>query len=256
MLKEERQERILEYINKNGKASVEELLIKYKVSKPTILRDLGQLERKSLIYRAHGGALSLSNLLSNELPYSEKKLMNTKEKKVIGEMAAQFVDDGDVIIIDAGSTTLEFAKQLSNKRIKVITNDIRIGLEFSNYRNADLLIPPGKLVKSLYTLKGMDTAEYFKNILVDKVFLGADAIDLNSGLYNFEEDESYLKRCMIRASNQVFVLADKKKFDIKTFSKVCEIEDVNYFITDYVSKDKIEFLENKGIKVVSKNQPR
>lgn len=251
MLKNERQEKLVEYINQSQSVTVEDLLENFHVSRPTIIRDLSDLDKQGLIYRTHGGAMSLSSQLTREMPFREKELLNVDKKKIIGGLAMNLVENEDTIIIDSGSTTLEFSKLLNNNLLRVITNDIRIGIEFSNYPKIDLFIAPGKLVKSVYTIKGLITMEYFKNLSVDKLFLGVDAIDTTSGIYNVKIDEGHLKKVMMDSANSVIVLADSSKFGKKAFSKVCNIDQIDCIITDEITKEDLEYLLEQKIRVIT-----
>lgn len=251
MLKAERHNKMIEYINKFEKVSVDDLAEIFDVSRPTVVRDLSELSKRGRIYRTRGFAISVSNRLSMEMPYKEKEVMNVSEKKKIASLALPLIGDNKSIIIDSGSTNLELAKMMTNKKAIVITNDIRVALEFSTYDFVDLYVSPGKLVKQVYTLDGSLTVSFFKDLSVDILFLGIDAIDFETGIYNSEIDETLLKKVMIESASYVVALVDSSKFGNRTFVRVGDIELIDCLVTDSITKEQLNILKEKNIRVIT-----
>ena len=128
MYKIERQEKILDYINKNNRASIAELSEMFKVSKVTIRTDLEDLEGKNLVNKTHGGVVCKDIGISSEIPYDVKTKSNIQQKQRIAKRASKFIKKGDVIILDSGSTMFQLVEWLP-EGITVITTDILVAVE-------------------------------------------------------------------------------------------------------------------------------
>lgn len=254
MFQIERQEKILQYINKKKKANVKELSTMFDVSKVTIRRDLDELAEKGLVIKTHGGVMSITSKLSYEIPYSSKSEVNSEAKRKIGIMAAKLIDDGDIIILDAGSTTLEVAKSIRNDNITILTNDIKISMEVAHKRNIDLIVSGGSLSESVYTLIGNQTIEFFRKVRVNKTFLGCDAVDIAYGITNRTIEEVAIKKAMIEAAEEVIVVTDSSKLNKKVFCFLCDISVINKLIIDQIDETSRKELEEKGIEVLIANQ--
>lgn len=250
MFQIERQQKILDYINKKRKASVKELSDHFNVSKVTIRRDLDELENKGLVIKIHGGVLSIYNNLSYEIPYNKKFGINAEGKKRIGAAAVKLIEDGDVIILDSGSTTFEVAAQLNKNNVTVITNDIKIAMEAARKPNISLVVAGGILEKGVYTLMGPNTQDFFSKIHVNKTFLGADAISLEYGISNRTIQEVAIKRAMIEAADEVIVVADHNKLNKKVFAFLCKLNEINRLIIDKIDEKTKQELEEMGVEVI------
>jgi DeoR/GlpR family transcriptional regulator of sugar metabolism len=246
----ERHGKVLDYINERKKASVKELSQHFRVSKVTIRRDLDELVRRGLVIKTHGGALSLDNSFSSEIPYEKKFMQNVEAKKKIGLLAARMVEPDDVIILDAGSTTLEIAAQLRPlDEVTVITNDLKIAVALAHKPGVQLMVTGGVQEKGVYTLTGSTAEEFLSKIRAKKTFLGADAISLEYGITNRTFQEVSVKRCMMKAADEVILVADHSKFDKKVFAFLCELQEVDQIIVDRMEPDLKTELTRMGIKV-------
>lgn len=246
----ERQKKILDFVNENKKATVIELSSLLGVSKVTVRRYLSELESKGLLIKTHGGVLSADTNLNNEIPYSSKKDLNISEKKKIGKAALQLIEEGDVIILDSGSTTLEIAQQIENIHITVITNDIKIAYELASKTNINLIITGGVTQKYLYTIIGFEAEKFLDKIHVNKTFLGADAIDLEYGITNRTLEEVAVKLAMIKAAEEVILVVDQSKLNKKAFADVCKIEAIDTIIIDNIDKEYQKAFREKGIEII------
>ncbi|WP_276352149.1 DeoR/GlpR family DNA-binding transcription regulator [Cohnella caldifontis] len=251
MFQLERQEKLLQYINKKKKANVQELSRMFDVSKVTIRRDLDELAGKGLVVKTHGGVLSTANNLSFEIPSSSKFEANSAAKKKIGAAAAAAIDDGDIIVLDAGSTTLEIAKHLKSKDVTILTNDIKIAMETAHKNGVKLVVSGGEILnESVYTLVGGQAAEFFKKVHVNKTFLGCDAIDLQFGISNRTMQEVEVKRAMIDAADEVIVVTDGSKLNKKVFCFLCEISVIDKLVIDEIEDAYKLELEKHGVEVI------
>lgn len=252
MLPAERLERILIRINENAYVTINELMLWFNVSKPTIMRDLTKLENQGLINKTHGGATSLYPKTKFEPTHSMKESHAIDKKHQIAKKAIQFIQPGETILIDSGSTTLLLAQQLVFfNDVTVITNDLKIAMTLSENENIDLVVLGGQKRKGVYSLIGSIPENILVNLYVDKVFIGADAIDFDKGITNSNLDEVNLKKIMLQISNKVILLADSSKFNHTAFARIGDLELVDYIVTDYEITEKsiLDKLKEKKVSV-------
>ncbi|MDK2824576.1 MAG: hypothetical protein PWP71_2494 [Clostridia bacterium] len=239
MLPEERRIKIINVLKENGKVEVEELSQKLKVSPMTIRRDLAYLEEKGIVLRTHGGAV-YSNILNYEIPYINKEVINKAEKERIGKKAAEFVKEGQSIILDAGTTCLEVAKNLKyTKDITVITNDIKIAIELYTNSNIKVFCTGGLVQSNVGALIGNYAEEFIQSINVDYAFIGVSSIDEEYMVSTPTVEKSFLKKKMIQSANKSVLLADHSKFNKRSLAKICSISEVDILITDSLLDEKI-----------------
>lgn len=251
MLKEERLESILEYVNKNKYASFMELSKNYGISKATIRRDLEQLSETGKISITRGGAASKSKGTKYELPYLAKQKCFHDEKVRIARAACRHILPGETIIIDSGTTSFEMTPFMSDlKDVTVATNDTMIASNLTDCPGLSVCVVGGSLRMGFYTMYGYIAEYTIKQIRVDKAFIGVDAIDPHYGLMITNFDEIALKRSIIETAKEVIVLCDHSKFKSVAFVNICPINVISRIITDDGLDPEVQrqFVEN-GIEV-------
>lgn len=242
-----------EYIRQSGRADVSELSEKFDVSKATVRRDIDALVEKGLAIRAHGGVLSLENKLSYETPFAAKADVNSGEKKRIARRAAGFVRDNDIILLDAGTTCCELARQLAEgprRNLTVVTHDVMIAYEVARAGFAELIVAGGALERGVFTLIGSETAAFYRRLHVNRAFIGCDAIDPDFGVSNRLAGESDIKRAMADCADESYLLFDRSKFDRKAFSLVFapdELKRMAAAVTDCPDARCRELFERAGV---------
>jgi DeoR/GlpR family transcriptional regulator of sugar metabolism len=247
MLANQRREKILASIKEDGFAKVADLSKMFKVTEVTIRQDLEKIEKEGLICREHGGAFlkSISDTVRNiEL----LNLENIEMKKVIGKKAAEYINEGDVIILDSGSTTTEIAKNLVERNhLTVITNSLNIALLLGVNPGINLILTGGEFKAPTLSLTGQKAADFFTDINVDKLFLATAGISLKSGLTYPSISDLVVKKAMIDVAEQVFLVADSTKIGKSAFASLGALSLIHYLITDnkITEKDKKLFLENE-----------
>ncbi len=247
-----RRNQILQKLTANGEVFVDALSKEFDVSEVTIRNDLDQLEKKRLLIRARGGAMKYEGGVGVDFGLSEKDKINLKEKMAIGQKAANLVKNDDIILIDGGTTTGEFAKNITHlSSLMVITNALNIVNTLCNNPGINLIIPGGNMRHNAQSLVGPIAEKSLSKFHVDKLFLGVDGLDLEKGLYTPNIEEAHMNEQMINISNEVIVLADSSKFNRQSFAYICGLERVNTIVTD--NKIDAEFksqLIDKGIEVI------
>jgi DeoR family transcriptional regulator of aga operon len=242
---------ILEKLDGEGQVFVQDLSKLFDVSEVTVRNDLLQLEKKNMLVRARGGAIK-ANRVGIDYEISKKHKLNLAQKQRIGKKAASLIEDGDTIVIDSGTTTMEMARSISpDPHITVITNALNIANQLAYDPNKEVIIPGGFLRKESLSLVGAPAEKNFKNYLSDKMFLGVDALDIEFGLMTPNIEEASLNQTMLEISQQVIVLADSSKFFRRSLAIICPISRINILITDDgIPTNYKTNLEKLGIEVI------
>lgn len=250
MFAEERQKKISLILNKNGSIKVNDLSEYFKVSEATIRRDLQEMENRKILKRTHGGAVKI-DITNFEPSFIDKKDEKHGQKLDIAGYAASIIKDGDTIVLDSGTTTLEIAKNISAKNLTVITNSIDIAEELSNNKDLELIIAGGTLRFNTRAMVGRICENVFKYFRVDKAFIGANGISAIDGITTPNFVEAQTKKAMIGAANKVFIVADSSKFENVCLSVICEVKDVTSIITSGdIADEVISDFESKGVDIV------
>lgn len=252
LLIEERRNEIVKYIDKAEKATIEDIINHLKISRSTVRRDLIDLERKNLIIRTRGGALK-KKYFKYEFSLNEKKDLNLDKKKKIARIAKRFIEEGDIIYISGGTTTLELAKILFDiKDLIIFTNAINILLEVANNSGIKIKLVGGDFRKKTFSMVGQEAINYLDRYNFNKAFVGVNGISVNEGFTTPNELEAIVDGEIIRRSKEVFVLADETKFGAVAFSTICKIEDVNYIITNNLPNAKLtKDIQKMEVKIIS-----
>jgi DeoR family transcriptional regulator of aga operon len=244
---------ILDEIGSKGIVSVTDLSQSYKVSEVTIRNDLAQLERQNMLIRARGGAIKIKlQHIGVDSPLSEKMREHFKEKQRIGKAAARLISEGEIIILDSGTTTAEIAKNLDMfKDLTIITNAINIATILAENYDFNVFIPGGILRKKSLSLVGIMAEENINRYYCDKLFLGVDGIDKEHGLSTPNVEEAHVNRMMINIAKKVIVVTDSSKFFRRRFASIAPISKIDILVTDsgISSEDKV-MLEQAGIQVI------
>lgn len=247
----DRHEYILKKIKENSKITIQELCDEMNVSSVTIRKDLKLLEDKSLLFRTKGGASS-NNPYAIDKPILVKESINSDEKNKIGKAAVEMIQDNDSIMIGSGTTAYAVARHLNpSHRLTVITPAIKVALELCNKPNIEVLQLGGLIRPNSSSVAGQYAMRILDDVSCGILFLGVDGIDLEFGVTISNITEATLNQRMLQTSQKVVILADSTKFGRRGLGKICNLDDVDYIITDQSTSPKyIASLEEAGIKVV------
>ena len=229
-----RRAKILEELETKGQVTVIELSKMFKISEVTIRNDLTHLEKQNMLIRARGGAIKMKYYRMWVDPsLSDKQKEFLKEKQRIAKVALKFIEDGDTIVLDSGTTTTEIAKNLEQfKNLTIITNALNIAIILSEYEGFNIFMPGGILRKKSLSLVGVLADENFAKFYCDKLFLGVDGFDTTHGLSTPNSEEAHLNQIMINVAKKVIVVTDSRKFLRRRFAFIGPINNVNVVITD------------------------
>jgi DeoR family transcriptional regulator, fructose operon transcriptional repressor len=247
---EERKIKILEIIKDRKKITVPDLCDFFSVSSATIRSDLRDLQRINAVTRTHGGAIEKSQT-GFELDSKHKEIHYLGEKQRIAHAALDLIEDGDKIILDTGTTTLELAKLLKHKKsITVVTNDTEISRVLENIESTTILFLGGMLRKKFHCTVGVLGREIYIGLMADKAFMGVNSFSLVNGATTPDINQAETKKMMISIANKVVVLCDSSKMGKVSFVQFATVEQIDTIVTDrMVERDK-EKLEDNGVEVI------
>ncbi|MGY3039224.1 DeoR family transcriptional regulator of aga operon [Rhodanobacter sp. TND4EL1] len=252
LLVEERRRLIVELVEQQGRATVEELATRFGTSTVTIRADLDALARQSAIARSHGGALPVAPA-ANDTPLNIKETRWHAQKLRIGQAAAKMIRDGETIILDSGSTTVEIARQIRHMKFEsltVITNALNIALELSGLPQIRVMMLGGLLRQTSYSLVGPDAEQALAKLSADRLFLGVDGLDPEVGVTTPDPLEAALNALMIRVSRQTIAVLDASKLGQRSLSVITPIKNLDMVISDSSAPtDTVEALRAAGVQV-------
>lgn len=252
MLAEERRAYIKNLLERFNSVDISSLSKEIGVSVSTIRRDLDKLAKNKDIKRTRGGALS-TKLIKSELNFNIKKEVNIREKKLIGLVAAKYVNNGDTIFIESGSTAVQMCLALGKvKELTVVTNSCDIAAALNSVNPETNIIITGGIMKlNTHSLIGPLADRAIKDFKFQKAFIGITGIDINSGITTVDFLEANTKRAIIDSSLAIYGLADFDKFGKVCLNFVCPITRVNTIITDNKTDRKyIDEISKMGIEVI------
>lgn len=252
MLATDRHNMILDILSKEGSIKNIELAKILNVSIETIRRDLDILSKEGLLQKVHGGATH--NLKVIETPYSTRVLNNISEKKELAKIAIRYISSGDTIALNSSTTNLELVKLIKEKNIQVtlLTNSLLIANEVHNSENISLILAGGIYSAKEFAFLGQVTADFLKQFTVNKCFLSVSGISLKKGITDFYIDEVLVEKQLVDISEEIIVLSDSSKFENNSLFNICDLDKINFIITDSNLNLKIkeEYLTN-NIKIIN-----
>lgn len=235
MLAQERRDKIIELVNTNKIVRVSDLSELFCTTEVTIRRDLDELQAQKKICRIHGGAIPLKSA-SKSLTREELSIRCPAEKKMIAQCAYHFVEDNDAILLDASTTALELVHLLidgAKKNLTIVTNSFKAISLLQTRLDMDLFHIGGQVKRDMDSTFGDLAETLLKNIRVDKCFLGTTGIDIDFGYSDPNFNDSSIKKQMIAAAKQKFIIADHTKFNDSYIGKFAEFSgSIDYLITD------------------------
>jgi DeoR family transcriptional regulator of aga operon len=254
---EDRSEKIMRLLLRDGSSTVEELIAATGTSAPSIRRDLAKLEKLGLARRTHGGATLFEPLLYEPFRYDtsfqRREQSYAEQKRRIGLAAADLIAENETVGLAAGTTTTQIGRSIRHrKNINVVTNAVNIGMELCNHPGIKTSLTGGTVPWAWsFSLSGQAAINYLNDVYLDKVFLGVVGIDIERGVTTLESEEALTFRAMIKQSKQVIVVADSSKIGKISSALICPLSSVHILITDTGASDKnVDEFTQCGIQVM------
>ena len=247
-----RRTEILSLIQEDGHAKVQQLSRIFNVSEVTIRQDLEELEKLGYVQREHGGAFlkDVGSFAKSGMLFNQTHM---EEKKLLAKVAAQFVSDGDSIILDSGSTTTELARcLLMRNNLVVLTNALNIAYILGENPGISLFLSGGEFKAPTLSMTGELAAGMFKGFHAEKLFLATAGITLDNLMLTYPSfSDLAVKKAMIKSSAKVYLLADSSKIGNPSLANLGSISMINTLITDSkIAPEVVSKIEALGVEVI------
>lgn len=257
MSQQQRLQQILSYVEEHKSMTVEEAVKAYHASPATIRRDFNLLTQRGQLDKMWGGVMAASNaqIVDSRSPVRLRKTQFHEEKVRIAKAAADLVKDGDVIIIDGGTTTLEMATFLANKRIQVITNSILIAQkidEINANAGIEVFLTGGLLYSGSASLVGPHASEIIHSFHAKWLFLSTGGVS-DFGVTNSNVLVVETERAMIKQCEKKVMLSDHSKIGKNDLVKLCDISDLDILITNETDQNgaMLDQFRKSGLEVIA-----
>ena len=230
VLVDQRRNQLLEMVRQRGFASLPELAEQLKVSESTVRRDLDHLEEVGTAKRTHGGVFYTG--ASPQLPHFEElQPQQWDKKRLIAQRAVEFIDDGDTVLLDGGSTTYEVARLLVGRRLQIVTNSLPVANLFASNANSDLVLVGGYVYPRTGVALGPYANEFLKRLNVRHTILSVSGLN-ERGFYNNNLLLVETERAMMHAADEVIVVADSTKVGRQSLAHLCPLDEVDHLVVD------------------------
>lgn len=228
-MRERRLQDIEDYIHSLGTTSLDELCKHFDVSKNTIRRDIATILEKGTIQKVYGGVTSISHHL---IPFENRDITNQSVKRVIGKCAAQFVEANELIFIDSGTTTRNIIDYLPRSaKLTILTNSLDVINAAANLENITLLLIGNSYKRDTKSFVGNDNLHILDKYNINKAFMAATGVSLESGLTNSDIMEYEIKKKVVEKSQKIYLLADASKFGRSTLLTYSPLSEVDAIVT-------------------------
>jgi DeoR family transcriptional regulator of aga operon len=249
----QRRSQIVELAHERGSVRVTELATRFGVSEVTVRSDLDHLEREGRIVRDRGGALPTGHTRSvSTLPGMEQRSrLSVDAKRRIATAAANRVKKGEAILLDAGTTVVEMVRHLTGTNgLTIVTNALNVAHAAAAATDARVIMLGGAVGRDSGSTLGPMAEDMMRHLVIDQLFLGAQAADLEHGLTDTNIEIAQIKRSMIQCSRRVTLLMDSSKWDAAGFIRVAPLTAVHTIITDQGLPEQARTaIENLGIEI-------
>ncbi len=248
MLKQERQNVILDELRSHNSVKSMKLSEILKVSEDTIRRDLIDLEKNGQLKKVHGGAVALSYIPS----FKKREVLEKQTKHTIAKKALPLIEDDQVLIIDGGTSNLQLVNILpTDKKLTVFTNSIPVASKLCEYSNIDSVLLGGSILRKGHTAVGLQSLEFLREIHADLCFLGITSVDPEFGLTEANHEETIIKKAMLKASKTVVSMVISNKLNTRQSFKVESMDKLDILITELNPTDeRLQPYVQKGIEVM------
>lgn len=230
---ETRRNAIVNLINENGTVSFSQLKAAFSnVSEMTLRTDLKILDEAKRILRIHGGAKSVQVLIGTDDFLNRKSVRNIPQKQKIAEKALTLLRPDTTIYIDSGSTTTMFSRQFPDQSNLIYTTGLSCATELANLSVPAVMIPGGKLNRYSQSVFGISAIQELEEVNFHQAFLGITGYHDAAGFSCGIRDEAILKQTAIRQADQVIVLMDSSKLDVKCSFHICGLKEIDIVVSD------------------------
>jgi DeoR/GlpR family transcriptional regulator of sugar metabolism len=216
-------------------------------SEMTVRRDLAILERDGVLHRERGGAVT-SSLRGNEVPYAMRVFEATNAKERIARVVAGLIAEGETVVLDAGTTTAEIGRALRGRSITLMPLGLRTLIDLADDNEVQLIAAGGDVRTGELVLTGDLTEAAFERLRFDTFVLGCCGVSVDDGVTTHVPADAKIKRLAHASSRRTILVSDASKLDKVTFARVCDLDDIDLFVTD-ASRHQTKDLERAGLTI-------
>lgn len=248
MIKAKRQQLLTEHINNRLSAQLKELSTLLQVSEDTVRRDIKELADLGIIKAVRGGAIAHSPMPHH---FREREHLQLEQKEMIAQKALDFIEDGQLVFFDGGTSSLAVATALpKDKYIIAVTNSFPVVNALEDHPLAELIFLGGRLNKKSFTTTGADTIDAMRHIKTDVAFLGICSIDLEAGITTIDYDDAHAKRAIIANAKFIVALSTLNKIGTAEPFYVCPVDGIDIILTDTkVNAEMDKAFTKKGVSI-------
>jgi len=252
MLAQERRSLILEDLRSRGGVETDDIARRYGISVETARRDLLELEKRSLLRRVYGGAVGTAAAARTEPPHSEREGVAAEKKREIAANIARLIPDDATVFLDLGTTVEALARALpASFSGTVITASLRAVTILAGLPRAEILVSGGRLRKSELSLSGSMATSFLDGIYPDIAVISVGAIDVATGITDFDFDELHVKQSVLENSAMSIIAADSTKFGSTAPYRLCGVDKPTYIAVDSgMSDGRIAALHERGAQLL------
>jgi DeoR/GlpR family transcriptional regulator of sugar metabolism len=228
--RDDRFERIMAALRIGSSVRIADLAARFDVSTETVRRDLDELSRQGLVDRTYGGAAPAAAF--REPAFDERARERVAERRRIGACTAGLIEDGDVLMIDSGSTTVHFVQRLAaaTPRITVLTNCLGVALALGPAAETRVVLCPGDYRAQEGGVFGPETAAFLRRFRATKAIIGASGLTAE-GPVELDSAATWVKRTMIERADRRFLLIDESKLGAQSIETVCPLDQIDDLVT-------------------------
>ena len=220
-----------------GTISMEALCDRFQVSMHTVRRDVAELERRGVAHKIYGGVTALEKNVHSLISFDERAIVHEKEKRECCRVAAELVEDGDVIFIDSGTTVPAMVDFLSRKNgITIITNNLDVILRAMPYDNLDVIVLPGRLRRKTHSMTGSQTISGLRGYNIRKAFMATTGTTENM-VTNSSPNEFEVKQTAMATIPERILMLTSDKFGHAGLMNYASFGDFQAIVTDCVPEE-------------------
>lgn len=249
----ERRNKIVELVNEKGRLTVKEISEMFDISDVTARIDLTELEANGLLSRVHGGAVRSYKTYYN-MSFQQRISSEIENKQKIAKYAASMIKEGDIVMLNSGSTTLLVLRAIPhNLNLSIVTNSIDIALEAGVNPNFNVVLLGGAINSKYHFSYGADANAQLSKYNADKLFLSVDGIDYENGFTTYYNLETDIDSLMLKKSATKIIVADSSKIGRTAFAGITKLEDADYIVTnkDVYAEHDIAKLKKKVKSIIT-----
>lgn len=253
MLQEERFVKIIEYLKANSSARYAELTGILDVSENTVRKDLAELDRRGVIKSVRGGAVWGKNDLAKGV-FETRININKKEKEELVSSLGNFLENGQAVALNGGTTSIEVAKYLKQNysRMTVVTNHLTVADVLKEKKDFRVILASGNYNRTENTIVGSRAEISISQYNTDYAILAVNSISVEKGITDFREEELGIIDAMMTNANRVIIAADHTKFNRVSCMQVCPLDKVDYIITDNnIDEKTLAQYSNRGCRMLT-----